>query len=179
MNVLSVIIRAISRLNDFLGTWVVSPLALVIFAVMIWEVVARYVFSAPTLWATELSQLLFGVYIVLSGGWLLLHRGHVNVDILVARLPRRRRAALDMATSVMFFIFMAVLLKEGWTMASASLESFERSHSAWNPPIWPVKAAIPLGIGLLFLQGVARFLQDLQILLGHEPAEPLTQGEPL
>ncbi|WP_233589061.1 TRAP transporter small permease subunit [Falsigemmobacter faecalis] len=176
---LTILIRAISRLNAFLGSWVVSPLALVIFAVMIWEVVARYVFSAPTLWATELSQLLFGVYIVLSGGWLLLHRGHVNVDILVARLPPRRRAALDMATSVMFFLFMAVLLKEGWIMASASFDSLERSHSAWNPPIWPVKAAIPLGIGLLFLQGLARFLQDLQILLGHAPTDTVAQGEPL
>ena len=44
----------------------------------------------------------------------------------------------------------------------------ETSYSAWNPPIWPIKAMIPLGTLLLLLQGIAKLLQDILIALGRE-----------
>lgn len=136
-------------------------MALAIFFLLLFEMTARYAFRAPTVWATEAAQMLFGAYAVLSGGYLLVHRGHVNVDIFHGRLPARARAAVDVLASVLFFAFMLVLLKEGWNMASESLEQMERSYSAWNPPVWPLKLMIPIGAALLFLQGFAKLVEDI------------------
>lgn len=158
------ILRATTWLNERLGRWFVSYLAFVMFLLLLLEVVARYVFSAPTVWATELTQMLFGAYIMLSGGYLLVHRRHVTVDIFYARFSPRRKAAVDIITSVLFFLFMLVLLKEGWAMAEEAVSRMETSHSAWNPPIWPLKLTIPIGTVLLLLQGIVKLVQDLQVL---------------
>lgn len=171
--------RGITRLNDVLGR-LVSLLVLVIFALLIAEVLFRYAAGAPKVWTGELTQLLFGVYAVLSGGYIMAHGGHVNVDILYSRLSRRVRAGVDVLTSILFLVFVGALLYFGSALAWESLSFWEHSQSAWNPPIWPVKLAIPLGAALLLLQGLVKLLQDAMVLLGIEgPGEllPADQGE--
>lgn len=180
MRSLSLFIRSISRLNDCLGKWFVAYLALAMFVTLLFEIVARYVFAAPTIWATELTQMLFGAYVMLSGGYLLVHRGHINVDIFYSRFSPRRKAAVDIVTSILFFSFMLVLLKEGWEMADDALARMETSHSAWNPPVWPLKLTVPIGALLLFLQGLAKLIEDVAALFGAslEDAAPIAaQGE--
>jgi TRAP-type mannitol/chloroaromatic compound transport system permease small subunit len=79
------------------------------------------------------------------------------------------RAAVDVLTSVLFFLFAGALLYFGVSLALESMETWERSQSAWNPYIWPFKLAIPVSAALLLLQGVVKLLADLLVLLGREP----------
>jgi len=158
----------ITRLNHRLGVFLVSYLALMMTLILLYEIVARYVFSAPTTWAPELTQLIFGAYVMLSGGYLLAHKGHVNVDLIYNRFPPRTKAAVNIVTSFLFFAFISVLLLEGWAMASDSIDMLETSSSAWNPPVWPLKLTIPLGAGLILLQGLAWILADINVLFGGE-----------
>jgi len=160
--------RLVTRLNDWIGRGV-AYLILPMFVLLMAEVLLRYVAGAPAVWTNELAQLLFGAYAVLAGGYLLAHGGHVNVDLLHARLPRRARAAVDVLTSVLFFLFAGALLYFGVSLAIESMETWERSQSAWNPYIWPFKLAIPVSAALLLLQGVVKLLADLLVLLGREP----------
>jgi TRAP-type mannitol/chloroaromatic compound transport system permease small subunit len=159
--------RAVTALNDRVGRFA-SYFVLVIFALLFAEVLLRYFFRSPTVWTNELGQLLFGAYAVLSGGYLLARGGHVNVDILSATFPRRTRAATDILTSVFFFAFVGILLWQGSIFALESIAKLETSHSAWNPPIWMFKAMIPLGAGLLLLQGVVKLIGDVLVALGRE-----------
>lgn len=170
MRLIHAYISGITRLNLFLGRWV-AYLIFAIFLLLIFEVFMRYVFSAPTSWTNELGQMLFGLYIVLAGGYVMAHRGHVNVDLLYSAFPRRVQAWVDIFTSCMFFLFTAALLYFGSSMAFESIQSMETSYSAWNPPIWPIKLAIPVGTVLLLLQGIAKFLEDIVVALGLEPTE--------
>jgi len=172
MHALHAAMRGITRFNDWLGKSV-SLLVLVIFALLIAEVIFRYVAGAPKVWTGELTQLLFGIYAVLSGGYILAHGGHVNVDILYSRLSPRSRAVMDIFTSLLFFVFVGALLYFGSAMAWEAISFWEHSQSAWNPPIWPVKLAIPLGAALLLLQGLVKLLRDAMVAFGIEPpAEP-------
>ena len=168
-------INGITRLNNLIGRWA-AYLIFVIFLLLIAEVFMRYLLSAPTSWTNELGQLLFGVYIVLSGGYVMAQRGHVNVDLLYSSLSRRTQAWVDIFTSSMFFLFMAALLYFGSSMAWESVQSMETSYSAWNPPIWPIKLAIPIGTALLLLQGVAKLLQDILVALNLEPGKDLPES---
>ncbi|MEO9150416.1 MAG: TRAP transporter small permease [Burkholderiaceae bacterium] len=150
-------------------------LILLIFGLLIVDVVMRYAVGRPWVWTSETSQLVFGFYAVIGGGYLLAERGHVNVDIFYGRFTRKRKAAVDVATSVLFFLFMAVLLYQGSSMAYESAGKLETSQSIWNPWIWPVKLAVPVGGLLLLLQGVVRLWSDIRVLMGL-PCDDATFG---
>lgn len=164
MQAIFAVLRGITRFNDLIGRWV-ALLILVIFALLIAEIAFRYVLGAPLVWTGELTQLLFGVYAVLSGGYILAHGGHVNVDLIYSRFPARTRAIIDVVTSVLFFLFIGALLYFGSSLAYESMEFWERSQSAWNPPIWPVKLMIPVGAFLILLQGIVKLARDICIAL--------------
>lgn len=156
--------RAITRLNRWIGrkvAWVILP----IFVMLIVDVAMRYLVGRPSIWTSELTQLIFGVYAVIGGGYLLAERAHVNVDIFYGGFSRKRKALVDALTSVLFFLFMAVLLWQGSSMAFESLEKLETSQSIWNPQIWPVKLAVPVAGVLLLLQGIVRLVADIRILM--------------
>lgn len=176
MNAVYSFMRGVTRLNEFLGRWV-AHLIFFIFLLLIVEVFLRYSFRSPTVWTNELAQLLFGAYAVLSGGYILAHGGHVNVDIICGKFPPRMRAWIDVATSVLFFAFAIVLLWQGWLFAYESVEKFETSQSAWNPSIWMFKAMIPLGAALLLLQGIVKLIQDIVIAAGRELPPDLTPAQ--
>lgn len=152
-------------------------LIFLIFGLLLFEVFLRYLFSSPTSWTNELGQMLFGAYVVLSGGYVMAHRDHVNVDLLYASFGPRTRAWIDIFTSSMFFLFMAALLYFGSSMGWESIQGLETSYSAWNPPIWPIKAMIPLGTLLLLLQGIAKLLQDILVALGRAPVSDSRHAE--
>lgn len=173
--------RGVSRLNDVVGRWI-ALLVFAMFAFLLLEVAFRYLFNSPTVWTNELTQMLFGIYAVMSGGYIMAHRGHVNVDLLHSHLAPRKRAVLDIVTSTVFFIFTLALLWFGIDMARESMSSWETSYSAWNPPIWPVKLAIPVGTALLVLQGLVKLLEDIAVAFNlgyYTPEDTDSEGEQL
>lgn len=182
MRAITAFMNGVTRINEVIGR-IVAYLVLAMFVFILLEVFLRYAFNSPTVWTNELTQLLFGVYAVLSGGYLMAHKGHVNVDLIYAALSRRQQAALDIVTSVLFFIFVFALVYFALDMATESFESRETSYSAWDPPIWPVKACIAIGSILLALQGVVRLLEDIAIAFNLSyytpPAIEETPGDQL
>lgn len=173
MKLLSDAASAITWIN----TWVSRLAALLVlpmFAFLLLEVIFRYALRSPSVWTGELSQLIFGVYALLGGGFLLAQNGHVSVDIFYARWRRRNQARVDVATSILFFLFVGVIVWQGASLAYDSVVRLETSYTAWNPPIWPVKLMIPIAAILLFLQGCAKLANDILIATGRQPimAEP-------
>jgi TRAP-type mannitol/chloroaromatic compound transport system permease small subunit len=81
------------------------------------EVISRYVFNSPTNWAHEAMYLMFGMQYLIAGAYAMLTESHVRVDIFYAPLSRRRKAWVDLFTSVFFFIFAFTLLFTTYTFA--------------------------------------------------------------
>ena len=161
-------LKFILHLIDNLSLWtgkVVSFLVLAMVGVTVYEVVLRYVFNSPTIWAFETNYLMFGAYSILGGAYTLYLKGHVNVDILYERLPIRKRAISDLATSVFFFLFSGILLWKMGIMAWDSLMIKEHLSSAWAPPVYPLKLIMFIGVLLLPLQGLAKFIRDWHMVL--------------
>lgn len=138
-------------------------LILLLMGMILYEVVARYVFNSPTFWAMEGGQMVFGAYFILVGGYILLHGGHVNMEVVYVRLPSRQRAILDLISSSLFFIFCGLLLWKGAQLAWTSVQIGECSQSSWAPPLYPIKLCIAIGAFLMLLQGLAKFIRDLAI----------------
>ncbi|MDL0431955.1 TRAP transporter small permease subunit [Marinobacter sp. TBZ242] len=178
MRALTAFMTGVTRLNNLLGRWF-SYLVMVMFLLLITGVAFRYLLEAPLSWTGELTQLLFGIYGLMAGGYLLSHNGHVNVDLVYSKFSRRGRAFLDLFTSILFFIFTLALFYFGVDMAWESFSGRETSNSAWNPPIWPVKAFIPAATLLLILQGIVKLLQDIAIAFNLSYYQPEPEPEEL
>ena len=154
-------LRIIDTLNDTMGK-LFSFLLLPLMAIVTIEVVARYIFNSPTLWAWVVNIQIFGAILVMGGGYALLHKMHVSVDLVVQHLSPRARALVNLFSSTLFFLVVSVLLWQSSMAALHSLSIREKyTYSIWQPPIYPLKMLIPIAIFLLFLQGVASFLRDL------------------
>lgn len=149
---------AITRLNRriFLGC---TLLMAVVVPVMLYEVVARYVFNAPTVWGMELAVLLFGPYFLLGGPYLLHLRGHVALDLVRQRLDERWNRIFDLLNFPVIIAFCLILLVYSLPAAWNSWQYGETSFSAWNPPIWPVKAMVPVALALMLLQSIVELLR--------------------
>ena len=164
MHTLKTCLLIIYKINE----WVAKRVSWIIFIIIgstVYEVIMRYVFSAPTEWSFELNYLLNGAYFMLLGAFTFAVRGHVNVDIFYARFSPRTRAIVDLFTAPLFFFFILMMLIFGWQFALSSVAYRETLSSAWAPPIYPVKMIIPVAAAMLILQGLAKFIRDLHMAL--------------
>ena len=176
MSFLKTILTIIDSVNNRIGN-LLSYFLFLFFVLLLVEVILRYFFNSPTVWGNELTQMLFAVYVILCGGYILRWGGHVNVDILYSRFPTKGKALVDIITFTLFLIFCGTLLIYGGSLAWESLSRLEHSQSAWNPPLYPVKLMIPTGAFLLLLQGTAKLIRDIVTLFTGEKITIPETGE--
>lgn len=166
-------LRRILDAVDWISEWSGKAAAFLLLpavAVIAYEVTSRYVFDDPTLWATESVGFLLGGLYMLGGAYTHYIRGHINVETLYMLLPPRVRALVRLLVHFpLFALYVGVLVWVGWGFFLDSAASLEDSGSAWNPPIYPVKALLPLGATLMMLQGVSQVIRDILYLLGKGP----------
>jgi TRAP-type C4-dicarboxylate transport system permease small subunit len=152
--------RAVTAVNRA-AFYLAAMLIYAIVPVMLMEVVMRYLFNSPTVWGMELAVLLFGPYFLLGGPYVLHLKGHVAMDIVRQRLSPSADRMVELINLPIIIIFAGILLWYSVPLASTSWAYGETSFSAWNPPIWWTKAAVPLALFLLLAQAVAEFLRVL------------------
>ena len=170
MGKLTAFCRIIDTISDKTGR-IVSFLILFLAIALMYEVVARYVFNKPSQWAHELGMFMFGAACMLSGAYVLLHKSHVNLDLLYSRVTRRKQAILDLITAPVFFFVMILILWHGTDFALNSWKMLEISSSPWHPPYYPIKTIIPIAALLLLLQGTVKFIRDLFFVINRKELE--------
>ena len=159
--------RPITAAIDVLNLWVgrITCLILVpIIVVMVYEVVAAKMFTAPTLWVYDTSRMLAGVLFMLGAGYALMRGVHIRADFLYRGWSVKSQATID-AILYLLFYFPAMLFFF-WSAADYTLDAFnprngfaydgwERaSDSTWAPVLGPARLAMPVGALLLLLQGL-------------------------
>lgn len=168
MNTLRLIVKYIDTATEWIGR-IVSWLLLVLMALAVFEVFTRRVLGKPTIWTFEASGYALAAVVMLSLGYTLLHKGHVNVDLLYERFSPRNRALIDIITFFPFLgLFCAVFLVEGTQFAATSWSMLERTPSAFNPPVYPVKTLIPVGTLLLALVAVSQLIKNIVFFVKGE-----------
>jgi len=160
--------RRILSVVDLVSTWVgkvVSVLTLFVALAIVYEILMRYAFSKPTVWASESTVFACGLVYLLGGAWTLLEDKHVRIDMLYSKVSHRGRAALDCFTYLFFAFYIAVMLYATAIYAYESAALRETTMTPWDPPIYPMKVAMAVALALLLLQGTARFIRNLYFLI--------------
>lgn len=128
-----------------------------------YEVIARYVFNAPTVWAYEMSYMLYGSHFMLGATYCLCKGGHIRTDIFYDNLSAHWQGWIDAVLYIVFFFpGMILFLWFGGKEALHSWEILEESvDTPWRPPLYPFKTVIPLASVLLIIQGFSQLLKSL------------------
>ena len=150
-------INSVRRLSQLCG--IVSALTLAAGVLVVCQMVAmRYLLDQSTVWQTEFTVYSIVGATLIGSPYVLLRRGHVNVDLLPLYLPHRARLALAFLASFLALAFCAVLTYSGAELWLDAWRGNWKTSSVWALPLWIAYAPIPLGIGLLCLQYVADIL---------------------
>lgn len=160
------LIEAITERSGNLARWLIVPLI----AALSYEVLARYLFDAPTAWAFETTYMLYGSFFMLGAAYALLKGAHIRTDMLYSHLPLRWQASIDAISygALLLPVLIAFLVVSSQE-AIESWRILEKSEaSTWRPPLYPLKTVIPLAIALLLLQAIAEFLKSLYTALEGE-----------
>jgi TRAP-type mannitol/chloroaromatic compound transport system permease small subunit len=128
------------------------------------EVVSRYVFTLPTVWASELVIYFCAILYILGAAWTLQVGRHVKIDMLWGRLSERGRRILDVLTFPFFALYMSMMLWVGFKFAMDSIALKETSGTPWDPPIYPIKIIFVIGAGMLLVQGAAKLIRDFHFV---------------
>lgn len=159
-------IRAVDSLNEkvgFLTALLILPMVLVV----AYEVFMRYFFNAPTIWGFEATTFIYGAHFILGFGYTHKLDGHVSVDIVEGRLPAAARTRLRIFANIAIFL-PTIGLTTVWSIlyALTSWQQWELASTSWAPKLYPHKTLMAVGFVLLWLQGLAKLLQDIRSLKG-------------
>ena len=105
MGVLTAFARTVTAVNLGIARYM-HWAVLILFVLLLADVVMRKIVGAPDSVSQQASRLLFGVYAIIGGGYLLARREHVNVDLFYGNFSRRKKALVDILTSFLFFLMM-------------------------------------------------------------------------
>ncbi len=164
------IIRAIDGFTNLTGRLIALSMAFLM-AIITYEVIARYVFNAPTVWVFETSNFTNGAAFMLGCGYALLKGAHVRTDIFWENYSERRKGIIDLLSYlILFFPALITLMVISIDDAYLSYEIGERSQeSVWRATMWPFRASIPIAALLFVIQGISEALKCLyQIRFGRE-----------
>jgi TRAP-type mannitol/chloroaromatic compound transport system permease small subunit len=149
----------ISKISGKIVAVVILPMV----ASLVYEVIARYFFNAPTIWAGDLSTILYGAFFMLGSAYTLYRQQHIRTDFLYSNWSTRTKGIVDSVLYIfLYFPGLTIFMWISWEYAYKSTLLQEKIISSpWMPHIWPLKLCIPLSLALLLLQGVSELAKSL------------------
>lgn len=166
MNALLNLSRRVDRLSDAAGA-VASALVLVATAVCVGNALLRYGFNLGSNAWIEAQTIFFGLMMYLGGAQTLRLNEHIRIDVIYSNRSERTRLLIDVFGILVFMLPVTLAMTWlSWVYFAASFASGEVSPNLGGLPLWPAKGAIPIGFGLLSLQGVSELVKRVAALRG-------------
>lgn len=158
---LSNTLEQITRKQGDVTSFLVYPLLIVV----VFEVIMRYLFNAPTTWGFEATVFIYGLHYMFGLSYTDVHGGHVKVDIFTNLAGAKRQAVLRVVTNILFFMPVTAFMT-AWSVkfAYVSAKGLEVNSTSWAPPIWPLKILMALCFVFLLLQGLANLIKDINAI---------------
>jgi TRAP-type mannitol/chloroaromatic compound transport system permease small subunit len=172
MRLIQKIYDGIGLVSEWSGRVVMFAVATLIVTIC-YDVFARYLFNAPTMWSYTLSYMLGTSIIALGMPYVYYHNANVRVDVIYSKLSPKGRLVLDVVLTIflslpLIFMLTKVFGQDAWR---AYVTHEVATESIWYPLFWPFKTVVTLSFALLFLQGIATFVKDVTCLTkgGKQP----------
>jgi len=170
------LVRTVDGISRFFGA-IAAALVIVLVALMLYDVVLRYLFNAPTIWGNDLNTWLMGASFVLSIAYAMSTDSHVRVDLLYDQRTRPRIRYFDLVGLTLIILPTVACVTVGlYDHFMTAYQSGERSGSGgWNPIVWPFKLILLIGFAIFTLQIVAEIIKRAASLMGKPFEAPVEE----
>ncbi len=164
------ILHIIDAINERAGA-ISSWLLLLLITVILYEVIARYVFNKPTTWGFNSFRMISGVLIVFGWAYAQRYNSHIRVDILYTRFSLRKKAFVDaIGTGFLFLpLFATFTVLVGQDVQHSYWYYTTLRHMSGIPTNLIYQTLVLIGLCLFFIQFLARFVRDMYILVKGRP----------
>ncbi len=156
--------RSVIIFIDTFSLWVgrlVCLLLIPMLVSMVYEIIARKFFIAPTLWAYDISRMTMGAMFMLGAAYALMKGVHIRADFLYRIMSERNQGRVDLALYLIFYFPSLALFF--WVTGEYALDAIRTGETsmdtAWMPILWPARMAMPVGAAFLLIQGVSEILK--------------------
>lgn len=146
----------ISRFLQMLGQFILVLMVLI----TVVDVFLRYVLNRPILGSYELTEFMMAILVFASVGYAMAVKGHVVVDLVITRLPKRAQALVECITSLIAFILFAIVTWRNVLHARTAWQRHDVTAELFIP-ISPFILFVALGIAVLSLVLFVHFIQSL------------------
>ena len=148
------------KFSLFLGR-VTMLLVVSLVTAMLVEVVLRYVFEAPTVWANELCLWMSGFVFLLSGLYAMQQRNHIRIYLLYDIMPRNAQRTCDTISVLLILFFAFSIVYGGFGEAQAKFLRWETFGTYWDPPLpATLKPTVLIAVILVALQSLVNLIAD-------------------
>ena len=159
---MSPLVNQIERITTNIG--IIAALTLVpLILTTTYEVLARYLFDAPTIWAYEVGYMLTGTHFLLGMAYTLQQGQFIRIDIFSQDMSAKTRALIDLCS---YSVILPLMMWLTYGLTSYLISGFiknERSgQSAMNMVVWPFRVVFLIAFTLLALQVYAEFMKSLE-----------------
>jgi TRAP-type mannitol/chloroaromatic compound transport system permease small subunit len=159
--------RLIDSLNEKIAN-AVSWALLIAVIICAGNALVRYIFKMSSNSWLEIQWYLFAALFMLASAYTLKRDEHVRIDVVTSHLPKRTQVWIDLFGYLVFLLPVClVIVYYGIPFARYSISTAEMSSSAGGLIVWPVKLLIPVGFGLLVLQGISEIIKRIAYLAGR------------
>lgn len=167
------IVSACDRINEWIGSVVVTTAVFGFILVIFSNVVMRYVFNTSFVFMAELEWHLFSFVFLMGAGFTLLHDGHVRVDVIYSLMDRKKRAWINLIGVFIFLIPSCVMVLV--TTVPWVIVAYKVGETSIDPGGIParflIKSALPAGYFLMLIQGLLLAVKSGMVLLETPPEE--------
>jgi TRAP-type mannitol/chloroaromatic compound transport system permease small subunit len=155
-------VRWIDWGTDLTGT-VFSWISIPLMGSVAYEVIARYAFSAPTIWSFDMTYMLYAALFMLGAAYALHKGAHIRTDFFWENFTPRTKGVIDSIAYIVFFFPSLIALGiVGYVWAKYAWDNTETSEQTpWRPVLWPFRFIVPAACGLLIVQGYSELLKSL------------------
>jgi TRAP-type C4-dicarboxylate transport system permease small subunit len=131
----------------------VSGIAIVCAALILtYEVMARYLWNAPTIWEIEASVYLLMFSCFMGAAFVLKNNAHIRIELVTSKLSRNSQLLLYIITSILSLLFCVCMAYRAWPMWWEAYSAGWLSESLWGPPLWIPYLFLPVGFTLISAQ---------------------------
>ena len=171
MNLLLRLSGAIDAVNARLG-WIADWLVLLSCLISAGNAFSRYAFGISSNAWLEIQWYMFGALVMLGASYTLKKNEHVRVDIVYTNVSTRKQIGIDIFGTILFMLPATLIMCYlSWPVFYNSWALGEVSTNAGGLLRWPIKIFLPLGFGLLSLQGFSELIKRIAMLTGHMKAD--------
>ena len=164
---IKIFVRYVDAVNKVVGKFSMY-LVFAMMGILLFESISRTLFDTPHIWVVELAQFTMAAYYLLGGGYSMLLKGHVRMDLLYGRWSRKKQGLADSITTPFLIFYLVFLLIGAYSSIEYAVIYGQKNRSVWAPYMAPIKIIMGTGVLLMLLQAIATWFKDLAKAKGEK-----------